>query len=340
MMLKILSAFYDKLDVTDKVKSFIEQGTLEVLASNDVFGDPAQYKVKKLTVSYEIDGKTYSAFAYEGSKLRIPEEEASEKNKILLITSCNRIKQTILAITINSYIIKDKFHLIIADSSTPGLSAEDGLIMHNKEPYNHITKESYCSNLNLFDEYIKLLPNITSYKVIHVSPRLEKAQGDASLITIGLAQASLIGSIGAQENYCLKLTGVSILNEDILSDLDKNLKDKDVLAFHRSHFGHGEYSTRVFGCRPNTLGPALQKAGWRKWVNPQAGDTEFRFADIINEFIPSDRILYTGKDESCLLDNGGSDKIEAREKIKNQISKNNIPLSNPIIKEFMDGGIW
>jgi hypothetical protein len=339
-MLKILSAFYDKLDVTDKVKSLIQQNTLEVLASNDVFGDPAQFKVKKLVVRYELNGKLHESFAYEGSRLEIPEQEALENNKILLVTSCNRIKQTILAITINSYIIKDKFHLIIADSSTPGLSVGDALVMHNKEPYNHITEESYCSDLNLFDEYLRLLPNIISYKVIQVSPRLEKAQGDASLITIGLAQASLIGSNEAQENYCIKLTGVSILSEDILSDLDKTLKDKDVLTFHRSHFGHGEYSTRVFGCRPNTLGQVLQKAGWRKWVNPQAGDTEFRFADIINEGIPQDRILYTGKDESCLLDNGGSSKIDTREKIKNQIDNNNIPLENPIIREFMEGGIW
>jgi hypothetical protein len=176
--------------------------------------------------------------------------------------------------------------------------------------------------------------------VIHLSPRLEKAQGDASLITLGLSQASLVGSLDARENYCLKLTGVSILTEDLLSDLDKSLEDNDVLTFHRSHFGHGEYSTRVFGCRPNELGPILQKSGWMKWVNPQAGDTEFRFADIINENISPDRILYTKRDESCLLDNGGNSNIEMRSKINNHIIQNNIPLENPIIKEFMDGGIW
>jgi hypothetical protein len=339
-MISILSAFYDKLDVTDKVRSLIHNDSLDITVSNDIFGDPTQYKVKKLKIEYEIDGVTHSSFAYEGCQLRIPESGEYEKNRILLVTSCNRIKQVILAITINSYLIKEKFHLIIADSSTPNLSPQEGFSMHNQEPYNHITEINYCPDVSLFDKHISILPNIISHRIIHVSPRLEKAQGDASLITLGLSQASLIGSRDTRENYCLKLTGVSILTKDLLSDLDKSLEDKDVLTFHRSHFGHGEYSTRIFGCRPAELSTVLQKSGWMKWINPEAGDTEFRFADIINESIHQDRILYTKRDESCLLDNGGNSNIEMRSRINNHIIENNIPLSNPIIKEFMDGGIW
>ena len=68
-------------------------------------------------------------------------------------------------------------------------------------------------------------------------------------------------------------------------------------------------------------------------------DTEFRLAEILNNNIP-DRILYTQKDESCLLDNGGCHKDELRRRIEQQIIENKIPSNNPIIKEFIDGGIW
>lgn len=338
-MLNIISAFYDKIEVTDKVRSFVSNGSLDIPVSNDIFGDPFQYKVKKLKVTYEFEGKVQNSFAYEGSVLKVPANPTG-KNKILLVTSCNRIKQVILALTINSQIIRDRFHLIIADSSTPNLTNGEGILIHNSEPYNHITEENYCSDINLFEDYIRLLPNVISYNIIHTSPRLEKTKGDAALITLGLSQASIIGSPESRENYCLKLTGVSILKDDILSNLDETLMDKTVLTFHRSHFGHGEYSTRVFGCNPNELSPVLQKSGWTEWINPQAGDTEFRFADIINTRIPEDKIFYTGKDESCLLDNGGCSKLEMREKIKELIIQNEIPLSNPIVKEFMEGGVW
>ena len=61
-------------------------------------------------------------------------------------------------------------------------------------------------------------------------------------------------------------------------------------AYLRSGFGHGEYSTRVFGCRPEIVSCITQKSGWINWVNAQAGDTEFRLAEILNNNIP-DRIL-------------------------------------------------
>lgn len=337
-MLEILSAHYDNLDVTEEIKLMVENNKLKVVASNDIFGDPTIGKVKKLTISYKLEDDIKSTFAYEGYSINIPENNL-DANKILLLTSCNRIKQVILALTINSYIIKNPFHLIIADSSTPDISNLDGSNMHNMEPYNHINKSNYCSDISLFEKYIKLLPNIISYKIIHVSPRLEKAQGDAVLITLGLTQASLIGSISTKDNYCIKLSGVAIMKDDLLSNLDEVLKHKDALTFHRSGFGHGEYSTRVFGCRPEIVSCITQKSGWINWVNAQAGDTEFRLAEILNNNIP-DRILYTQKDESCLLDNGGCHKDELRRRIEQQIIKNKIPSNNPIIKEFIDGGIW
>lgn len=329
-MLKILSAHYDWLDVTEKVASYVRNDKLQVPVLNDIFTDPKQFKVKKLVVEYEYNGVVKTSYAYEGAILKIPHEPLG-KNNILLLTSCNRVKQVILALTVNSYIIKEPFHLVIADSSTPYVNPADGVRMHNNEPYNHVNDKNYCSDVNLFVDGISQLKNILSYNIIHVRPRLEKGQGDATLITVGLSQASLIGSLDTKDNFCLKLTGVAILRQDILSNLGDLLADKDVVTYHRSHFGHGEYSSRVFGCRPDVVSSVTQKAGWLNWVYTGAGDTEFRLADILNNSI-KERVHYTGKDENCLIDN-------TRQSIYNHIITNNIPLDLPIIKEFLDGGI-
>jgi hypothetical protein len=329
-MLKIISAYYDILDVTDIVNSYVKDNKLQISVLNEIFTDPKQFKVKKLSVTYEYEGIVRNDYAYEGYVLKIPKEELGVNN-ILLLTSCNRVKQVILALTINSFIIKKPFHLIIADSSTPYLDVNAGVNMHNNEPYNHVNEKNYCSDIDLFEDGISRLNNVISYNIIHTKPRLEKGKGDANLITIGLSQASLIGSINTKENYCLKLSGVAILREDILSPLQDLLTDKDVLTYHRSHFGHGEYSSRVFGCKPQVVSSITQKAGWQDWVSTIAGDTEFRFADILNKYV-EEKVLYTGKDESCLIDN-------TRNSIENHIRENNIPLDIPIIKEFIEGGI-
>lgn len=336
-MINIISAYYDELDVTDVIKSFIKNDKLSIVPTNDIFGDPKQFKVKKLVVNYKFNEEILTAYAYEGCILNIPENKL-DNNLILLLTSCNRIKQVLLALTINSFIIKKPFHVIIADSSTPNVLNQNGVDMHNKEPYNHINLNNYCSDISLFNDIDKI-KNVISHKIIHLSPRLEKVQGDATLITLGLSQAALIGNDNAKNNYCLKLSGVAILREDILSDLPTILENYDAMTFHRSHFGHGEYSSRVFAGRPEVLASATLKAGWKNWINPQSGDTEFRLADILNGYL-NDRVLYTKKDEFCLLDNGGCHKDALRINIKNHIINNNIPLEIPIIKEFMDGGVW
>ena len=155
-MLEILSAHYGTLDVTEQVKLMVKDDKLNVVASNDIFGDPVIGRVKKLIITYKSDSGIKSAFAYEGYSISIPENNL-DVNRILLLTSCNRIKQVLLALTINSYVIKDPFHLIIADSSTPNISNLDGSSMHDMEPYNHINKNNYCSDISLFEKYINIL---------------------------------------------------------------------------------------------------------------------------------------------------------------------------------------
>jgi len=141
-MLDILSAYYDKLDVTEKVKYLINDNQLNIIVSNEIFGDPIEFKVKKLIVNYRYNKEILTASAYEGCVLKIPEIKL-ENNLILLLTSCNRIKQVMLALTINSFVIKKPFHVIIADSSTPEILIENGVNMHNNEPYNHINLNNY-----------------------------------------------------------------------------------------------------------------------------------------------------------------------------------------------------
>jgi hypothetical protein len=338
--MKIIEAFYDKLDITDKLNKMINNDTLNVYASNDIFGDPNVGIVKKLICKYEYNNKIYDKLIYEGYQLKIPDSEP-EINKILLISSCNRIKQVILALTINSYIIKDKFDLIIADCSTPEIDIKKGCEIHNKESYNHINEKNYCSDISLFSKYILKIKNIKNFYLINISPRMIKVEGDANLITLGLTQAALIGNdkIESNNNYCLKLTGVSILKFDLLSELPYLLNDHDVLTFHRSGFNHGERSTRIFGCRPEVLSKIMIEYGWRRWINSKSGDIEHRFADMLNEKIIN-RINYTNKDESCLLDGGGCCDKDYRNRLIKLIEENNIPKNDEIISEFLNGNIW
>lgn len=59
-MLKIISAFYDKLDVTNIVRDkVINNKKLDIMASNILFGDPNIGNIKYLVIKYELDNKEY-----------------------------------------------------------------------------------------------------------------------------------------------------------------------------------------------------------------------------------------------------------------------------------------
>ena len=56
---------------------------------------------------------------------------------ILMLTSCNRIKQVLLSLSLNAQIIKNNFAVVIIDSSTPNIGAEQACEMHQiEDPYN------------------------------------------------------------------------------------------------------------------------------------------------------------------------------------------------------------
>jgi hypothetical protein len=263
---------------------------------------------------------------------------------IILLTSCNRIKQLLLSLSLNAQIIKEKFSVIIVDSSTPDVDAETACNQHQSEdPYNVVKPYNYCSDIDLLYDAHKYFPQVDQFKVIHFSPRLGKQRGEATSVALGLTQASIMGERNIdKQNYCLKLTGTSILKYDILSELSASLSDKDVITWHRANIGGYERSTRIFGCRPDVLSSHIVMEGWSDWCDDTTGVFEQRFARFIERTI-GDRINYTGNDENGILLEGGvaMQQSYGRERIENFIKDQNIDTNaTPYLKEFVNGGIW
>jgi len=263
---------------------------------------------------------------------------------ILLLTSCNRIKQVLLSLSINAQIIKENFSVIIVDSSTQNadsISMCDQL--QSEDPYNVVKPYNYCSNIDLLYDAYKYFDNIEEFKIIHFSPRLVKQRGESTSVALGLMQAALIGNRqNDKQNYCLKITGTSILKYNILSELVNHLVDKDVITWHRANIGGYERSTRIFGCKPEILSSHISKEGWSDWCDDTSGIFEQRFARFIERTIPS-KINYTGFDENNLLLEGGValQQSYGRERILNFIKEKNIDTEKtPYLKEFMNGNIW
>lgn len=251
---------------------------------------------------------------------------------VLLVTSCNRIKQVILATTINALLIKEQFHLVVVDNSTTTIPVEAGALLHAQQAYNHITQANYCADISLFDKHLSLLPNVSEYKLIHVSPRLDKQEGEASLITLGLAQAAIL----KDADFCLKLSGVAILRQEIFKELPGLLEQFDVVASHRSYFNQGELATRWFGCRPAAMLVVMAEAGWSTWVNKHHDvDLEHKFAKLARTL----RLNYLLLGEHCLLDEGKG-WAPQRKAISHLLATAQLPTNLPIIQEFLDGGIY
>lgn len=349
MIIELIDGQY--IDVSDILNNKIVDDKLNIRACNEIFTDPINGVVKKLYVKYEYNNEVIESIIQEGDSFQIPEAKKNKvtfNNKyynILFLTSCNRIKQVLLSLSINYQIIKQPFCVIIVDSSTPNIDAE---IMckqiQSEDPYNKVKPYNYCSDINLLYDAHQYFPDIQEFKVIHFTPRLIKQRGESTSIAIGLMQAALMGNREtSKQNYCLKLTGTSILKYDILSELNIHLKDKDVITWHRSGIGGFERSTRIFGCKPDILSSYIAKEGWSSWCDDLTGIFEQRFAKFINKNM-LDKINYTGKDENGVLLEGYVD-LEAyhnpRDKILNFINENNIDVNaTPYLKEFMKGGIW
>ena len=264
---------------------------------------------------------------------------------VLLLTSCNRIKQVLLSLSINAQIIEERFSVVIVDSSTPRVDAETACAIHqSQDPYNVVKPHNYCSDVDMLYDAAKWFPQIEQFKVIHFSPRLDKQRGEANSIALGLMQAALMGdrSRHKEPNYCLKLTGTSILVKDMVSTLPTFLADADVVTWHRANIGGDERSTRIFGCRPNVMSGLLAQEGWGDWCDDATGILEQRFPRLLDKALPG-RVHYTGLSEDGFLLEGGMamQDIYGRVRIEKLIEEREIHISStPWLKEFSQGGIW
>jgi hypothetical protein len=345
-----------KIDVTSLLNDKIVNNKLRINVENDLFSDPNNGVSKSLYVEYEDNGVIKYSLFNEHDLLELPKVNSdlsvfssyTDNNPlVLLITSCNRIKQVLLALSINEQIIKRKFSVIIMDTSTPD---DDPKHIINKlqaeDPYNKVKSNNYCSDINLLYKAHASFKNIEEFKVIHYSPRLSKQQGEATLVGLGLMQASLMGDrLKDKEVFCLKLSGTSILKHDVLSALPEMLADKDIVTWHRSNIGGYERSTRIFGCRPEKLVGVIAEQGWKQWCDDRSGALEYKLAYMIDKNF-SDRVNYTEKDDQSILLEGAADlqwsfKDKSRKMILEFIEKNNINVNaTPYLQEFMSGGIY
>lgn len=78
------------VDVTEKLSEKIEDNKLQVLASNELAGDPLSGQVKTLYVKYTYGDENYNAKASEGSILALPESGIviDDNKKLKIIAAC------------------------------------------------------------------------------------------------------------------------------------------------------------------------------------------------------------------------------------------------------------
>jgi hypothetical protein len=272
-------------------------------------------------------------------------------NRILLMTSCNRIKQTLFALTLDSYVIKKPFHVIIADGSSLGRTWEEEKYAHEYWQ-DDIFAKNYCSDISLFDTYINLLPNIISYKIIHSSPKMPKQIGEASLLNLGISQACTL----IKDPICIKTNGVVMLNYDLFEFVeDQLINNKKEFYLIRRTNAMEQPSTRVFGFRPQKLSAAITNSSWNEWYEYESCTLEnhgkvsnwmeFKMMDVLKKYYKNEEIHDTNSEERDILLDGGNmhnykNLSHYRNLIEDHIKKYKMPLDNPLIKEFMEGGIW
>lgn len=331
-MLNVISAVYGGLNVAEIVKNYIKDDVLNICAGNHVFGDPQVGVCKTLDLILEYDGEIIETYANEGETFIFPKQKHSGVNTLIL-TSCNRIEQILFAIAVNKEIIKNEFNLIVADCSTPNLKCEEGVALHQSDdPYNLINKSNYNSDWTLIEKYVKTIPKIKEFSIIHIEPRMTKQMGEANLITLGLSQTVLLGS----KNF-IKLTGVCHLKYDIFNKF-KDLGEEEIVTWRRSGFGN-QISSRVFGGRSEKVSVALINAGWSDWLLDH-DFIERRMERVIKKYISPD-FIPPELDERDIIVDEGIGRHDHRDILMKNLKNHNLLESNdPWILKFLNGEIW
>jgi hypothetical protein len=94
--MKILKATYGDKDVTDIVRSKINNNSLFIQASNSIFGDPCVGKLKQLTVDIEADGAIEQHSIQENSFIKLPKTKQSRLGIFYSNNNEDRINPCIL----------------------------------------------------------------------------------------------------------------------------------------------------------------------------------------------------------------------------------------------------
>jgi hypothetical protein len=331
--MKIISALWGGLDVKSVVEErFINNEFIKFCASNDYFTDPMPGFEKHFQIAIEDDGEIIMDIVYEGAHFEYPKQKYKPENTLVL-TSCNRVEQVLLALAVNSKIIKEPFNLVIVDGSTPHLDANGAINMHRgDDPYNLINNKNYNPNWELFEEYVQTIPNIKDYRIIHQSPRLEKQVGEANLMAVGLTAAAMMGS-----KYAIKLSGVCHLKYNIFEHFVEYCGENDVSTYKRT--GYPQKSTRVLLCRPDKFGATLVESGWGDWVYTY-DFIERKLERIITNSIPKS-FNHLQLDERDIIVDEGLGRNDHREIITQNLEKHGLLDSDDKwIKHFIEGNIW
>lgn len=318
------------------INNYLKNNKLYFYITNDSMGgDPVVGKEKTLKLKLIWNDKEYIFDEPEGALINFPEQQYQQEN-CLVVTSCNRAEQICLAIAVNKEIIKNNFNIIIADGSTPHLNVVDGVAMHNgDDPYNSIKHENYNPNYDLIEQYIKTIPKIKNYRIIHTSPRLDKQTGEATLTSQGILAAANLGS-----KYAVKLTGVCHLKYDVFENIEQRMGESAVMTWGRTGFSPiKQRSTRVFAVRPDVYMSMLSKESYYGWIRCYDW-IERRFAKLnkINKNIvnPIDLPL----DERDIIADGGFLHNIRSFLMENLKTHNLINSSDPWIRKFLNGHIW
>ena len=338
-MIKIIKAEYGNNNTYKDVKQFVEKYIINnkiynLSVNNDTMGgDPLVGVPKhlKLTINYKDQEIEY--IASEGEQFTYPVDKYIRENSLIL-TSCNRIDQVLLAIAVNKEIIKDDFNLIVVDCSTPEKDKTQAVYMHSSDdPYNLIHAHNYNPNWTEIENYVKNIKKIKKFKIIHIRPRMNKQIGEAHMTSIGINEAALMGS-----KYFLKLTGVCNLKYDFFQKFEEIIDDKSILTWRRTGFSE-QVSTRVFAGRPDEVNKAFMNAGYAEWVR-EYDFIERKLGKVIEKYLKDSAIDQSVNERDILVDEGIG-RSDHRSIITENLKKHNLLNSQDIIiQKFLNGAIW
>jgi len=244
----------------------------------------------------------------------------------LVVTSCNRVKQVLVALAANATVIREKCAVIIVDNSTPQYTWADSPA---SQPGNSfIFEDSYCSDSSLLDSAPTFFAKDVIVRVIRVSPWQEKQIGDAELTAIGISTAFILGC-----EFAVKLTGVSVMQSDLMTDAAKLLAQADLLTTQR-HWISGETSTRVFACRTK----AVLQAGL--FTPPWAGGGHHFEVRAEQAFATSKLRRVPWRSEPDLLVDEGRNPQSPQYRDALERILGTTKSDNAVVREFLAGGVW